>query len=92
MRDTNGVYMLEKNGASLSKRNILPQKLVTEAISGVLDFKPHKDLVEPKKKVTKEEPKKVTKEEPKDVTKEATKPSKCRFVNILDRHIGSSLK
>ena len=43
MRDKNGNYMLEKDGRTLGERNILPQKLITEAISGVTEFKAHKD-------------------------------------------------
>ena len=52
--------MLEKNGKSLSERNVLPQKLVTEAMSGLTKFEPHKDLL---KKDEKEEPP-VKKDEP----------------------------
>jgi hypothetical protein len=93
MRDQKGVYMLEKDGRSLSERNVLPQKLITEAVSGVLEFKAHKDHYQVKKEEKKEEVKEV-KEKPKEEVKEVkevkeekpkehkktTKPSKCRFV------------
>ena len=86
MRDQNGIYMLEKDGKSLSERNVLPQKLITEAISGVLQFRAHKNHFQVKKEETKEpEPKKEEtkepepkKEEPKP--KEEVKPSKCKFI------------
>ena len=34
---------IEKVGRTLSDRNVPPQKLVSEALSGVLKFEPHKD-------------------------------------------------
>lgn len=49
IRDPSGNYGLEKNGQSLQQRNILPQKLIIEALKGELKFEPQKDLyVEPK--------------------------------------------
>ena len=74
MRDNSGNYMLEKDGRTLGERNVLPQKLITEAVSGVLEFKAHKDHYELKK----EEPKK---EEPKkEEPKKEVKPDKCGFI------------
>ena len=72
-RDKEGIFRIEKSGNSLSERNILPQKLVTEAISGILKLEPHKDLFKKKGEPKKGEPKK---EEPK---KEEPK-SKCKFI------------
>ena len=84
IRDKEGNFMLEKDGRTLSERNVLPQKLITEAISGVTDFKPHKDHFENKKEEPKkEEPKKEEpkKEEPKkEEPKKEVNTSKCRFV------------
>ena len=86
MRDKNGNYMLEKDGRTLGERNVLPQKLITEAISGVSEFKAHKDHFElvKKEEPKKEEPKKEEpkKEEPKkeEPKKEEPKRSCCGFV------------
>ena len=93
MRDQNGNYMLEKNGKTLGERNILPQKLITEAISGVSEFKAHKDhfevakkkeepkVEEPKAEPKVEEPKAEPKvEEPKAEPKVEQTVNKCRFV------------
>ena len=62
IRNEKGEYMLEKNGATLSERNVPPQKLVTEAMSGLTKFEPHKDLFkkqDPPKKKVEDPPKKV---------------------------------
>ena len=84
MRDQNGNYMLEKDGKTLGERNVLPQKLITEAVSGVIEFKAHKDHYELKKekpKEVKEVPKEEVKEEPKkEEPKKEEKPTKCGFI------------
>ena len=82
MRDTHGNYMLEKNGQTLQQRNVLPQKLVTEAVSGVLEFKPHKNFYE-KKKEESEEKKEESEEKKEESEEKKEKPEekwKCGFV------------
>ena len=64
IRNENGEYMLEKNGKSLSERNVLPQKLVTEAMTGLTKFEPHKDLLKKEEPVNIEQPSNDKKEEP----------------------------
>lgn len=83
MRDSRGTYMLEKDGKTLGERNILPQKLITEALSGVIEFKPHKDHYEVKeapKEEVKEAPKEEVKEVQKEEPKKEVKPTKCGFI------------
>jgi len=72
IRDTDGFFKLEKNGKTLSERNVLPQKLITEAISGVVDFKPHKDLFEVKETKEVKEEVKETKEVKEEVKETKT--------------------
>ena len=61
IRDPSGNYGLEKNGQTLQQRNILPQKLIIEAIKGELKFEPQKDLY----KEPKTEPEEIKVEESK---------------------------
>jgi hypothetical protein len=81
VRNKDGTYGLEKSGQSLQQRNLLPQKMIIEAIKGELKFEPMKDFyVEPKVEevepedidgdVKKEERGDVKKEERGDVKKE----------------------
>lgn len=81
IRDETGVYKIEKVGRTLSDRNVPPQKLVSEALSGVLKFEPHKDDFKKKEETKKRETpaKKEEKTEPLS-KKEKPKLSKCRFI------------
>ena len=79
IRDQKGEYGIEKNGQSLQQRNILPQKMIMEALEGKLKFEPMKDLyVQPKvEEVTEEEIKEEeTKKEEKTETKKKVETKK----------------
>lgn len=85
IRLENGDYALEKNGNTLSERNVLPQKLVIEAMTGVQEFKPHKDLMKPKTPIKTESKEvkqvKKVKKEVKTSKKQVNKvETKCAFV------------
>ena len=88
MRDAQGVHMLEKNGQTIQQRNVPASKLVTEAISGVLQFVPHKDLFQEEKPPPVENPsaEKPREEKPPSVEKPQeekpppVKQNKCGFV------------
>lgn len=78
IRREDGSYGIEKNGKTLSERNVLPQKLVLEAMSGIQEFKPHRDLMSPPKK--EETKKEVVKKETKKEVVKKTKVLKCKYI------------
>jgi len=84
IRDRQGNYGLEKNGQSLQQRNILPQRLLIEAVKGELKFEPMKDLyvenkvadIQPKEIKIEEIPEKEEKKVEKEVKKVENKVEK----------------
>jgi hypothetical protein len=93
MRREDGTYGIEKLGTTLSERNVIPQKLVTEAMTGIQEFKPHKDLRKEAEPAQKKEAKPAQKKEAKPAQKKEAKPAqkkeakpaqkkeaKCKFI------------
>ena len=73
IKDKDGVVKLEKNPQTLNRRNLEPEKLLQDVLSGKEKFEVHKNLKDP-------EEKKVEKKEEKKVEKKQTKTNGCGYL------------